>query len=318
METSQFQIKAQEFGPKALLVALFVVSVFSSTSFAAEVKMSPKKSCAGEAEPNFFHVDKSGFEDTELMFQDSEFGPSLNLGPDFQLFYNASSAQDRSQNPNATNKGRGGWCIIAKNPSALGEIGKDRKPGEAICGLGRNKEGQDTSGDGTHNLKDVSLNVGGKKMTLTIQETKSGGKVTDTKMFIKGDGDVRLRLNPEINKKGSRVSSKLQVDALSTKSGKPVGRTEAHVEGTINENAQDSTAAKKFLSCENKMKTGKQAKSKYRIPKYTKDLNGDHHIIGANQGPNNQFIYNEQEDHASYRQKSNGTPDTPIRKLATR
>lgn len=275
--------------------------------------MQPKKSCAGQAEPNFFHADKTGFEDVEFMFQDSEFGPSLNIGPDFQIFYNANSAQDKSQNPNATNKAGGSWCIIAKNPSALGEIGKDRKPGDPICFMNQKKDqNQDTSGDGTHNFKEIPITVKGKQVRLQVQETKSGGKVTDTKMFLAGDGDARIRLNPEMKKSGKKVSSKMQVDLMNLKTGKIAGRTESSVEGQVKEGAE-GVEAYKFSSCKNMLKDGKQAKSSYTVPKYTKDLTGDHHLVGGPMGPNNQFVPEDIDGkHASYRQKTDGTPVTAL------
>lgn len=317
METSQFQIKAQEFGPKALLVALFVVSVFSSTSFAAEVKMSPVKSCAGEAEPNFFHLDDSGFEDVEFAFQDSEFGPSLRFG-DHQIFFNASGADDQGQR-----KTGGDWSVISKTPQQFGPGGKNRKPNEVFNPFMDTKNKPNQIGNVIDHDR-ISLNVGGQQINIQVKSTYKNGpdgeRILDkTEMFISGSGKKTMRITPETQKSGKTVTSKMKVESLNPSDNKVVGRTESAVRGQYKESG-DTNEKAKFARCENLLKQGKQAKSKYRIPKYTKDLNGDHHIIGAQQGPNNQFKPEDADNqqHASYRQKSNGTPDTPIRKLATR
>lgn len=293
-----------------------MVSVFSSTSFAAEVSMGAEKSCAGEAEPNFFHLDDSGFEDVEFAFQDSEFGPMLKFG-DHKIFFSAKSADDQGKT-----KVGGGWRVMSKTPKLFNPE-TDSKPGEAFSPFKQPKDGPAQTGPVT-DYKIINLNVKGQQLKIQVRETKTKGPdgqdvVTNSEMFISGSGGKRLRITPETQKSGKTVTSKMKVESLNLSNNKVVGRTEAAVKGAYKEGA-DGNENLKFASCQNLLKQGKQAKSKYRVPKYTKDLNGDHHIIGAQQGPNNQFKPEDADNqqHASYRQKSNGTPDTPIRKLATR
>lgn len=291
-------------GLKAAVLCAFALSVFSSTSFAVEVSIPVKKSCAGKAEPNFFHLDKSGFEGLEMSLQETEYGPSLQLGNDVSIFLGGGA--DVSQDANASKKNIS-WCGISKNPKKINPKSSG-EPNKPDCGLFSTKSGQASSSGRVVN-EPLPVTVNGQQFMIQTEYTRdpSSSKITDSKMWIYKNGEpTRLLLNPEVSKNGNKKKSKLTVDALHN--GKIVGRTESSIEGTVDEQ-QDSN---KFLTCKNLLATNKKASaSDYRVPKNTKDLNGDHHPVGSRLGYNDQFKPQNYEDvygQAAYRQKTDGTP----------
>ncbi len=277
-------IATKQMGLKAALLGAFFISVFSSTSFAAEVNIPVKKSCAGQAEPNFFHVDKTGFEDVEMSLQETEYGPELQIGDDLRIFFGGGS--DPKDPQSSLKDGR--WCAVSKNPKKINPK-TSQEAGKAGCSLFETDTGKPDSNGRVVN-KPLPVTIGGKQFSIqTEYTTNKDGKTTDAKMWIKKEGeDVRVLLNPEVSQTGSKRTSKLKVDALNMKSNKIVGRTESAVEGSVDESGSPGSSHK-FKSCTNLLKTGKKAASDYRVPKNTKDLNGDHHPVGSQLGYNDQF-----------------------------